>query len=233
MKLAVGIAGCMAAAVLPGSALAAGIVISEVAWMGSPVEGIDPGQWWRYEWVELWNSGNGAEDLEGWTLEGYREDLDFSMELRGTVKAGAYFVAASSDRVSGADFSYGNLGGGMVNGGQRLVLRNAEGSVADEIDARPGWFSGDNKGKLPMAKIRLDAPSSDPASWITSGIMGGTPGSVNDIPARQEPKRAPQTGGAEDAFPLSALTAPLAVLLSVAGLLLLRRAWEREQNPPG
>jgi len=27
------------------------VVINEIAWMGSPVEGVDVKQWWRYEWI--------------------------------------------------------------------------------------------------------------------------------------------------------------------------------------
>ncbi|MCH8986919.1 hypothetical protein IIA94_01985 [Patescibacteria group bacterium] len=27
------------------------IIINEIAWMGTPVEGVDEKQWWRYEWV--------------------------------------------------------------------------------------------------------------------------------------------------------------------------------------
>jgi len=29
------------------------VVINEIAWMGTPVEGIDGKQWWRHEWIEL------------------------------------------------------------------------------------------------------------------------------------------------------------------------------------
>jgi len=27
------------------------VIINEIAWMGTPVEGVDEKQWWRYEWV--------------------------------------------------------------------------------------------------------------------------------------------------------------------------------------
>jgi len=27
------------------------VVITEIAWMGTPVEGVDMKRWWRYEWV--------------------------------------------------------------------------------------------------------------------------------------------------------------------------------------
>ena len=38
--------------------VAAQVVINEIAWMGTPVEGVDTKQYWRYEWVELYNSTN-------------------------------------------------------------------------------------------------------------------------------------------------------------------------------
>ena len=27
------------------------VVINEIVWMGTPVEGVDAKQWWRYEWI--------------------------------------------------------------------------------------------------------------------------------------------------------------------------------------
>ena len=29
------------------------VVINEIAWMGTPVEGVESKQWWRYEWFTL------------------------------------------------------------------------------------------------------------------------------------------------------------------------------------
>ena len=40
------------------SFVSAQVVINEIAWMGTPVEGVDTKQYWRYEWVELYNSTN-------------------------------------------------------------------------------------------------------------------------------------------------------------------------------
>jgi len=31
--------------------VAAQVIINEIAWMGTPVEGVDAKQYWRYEWV--------------------------------------------------------------------------------------------------------------------------------------------------------------------------------------
>ena len=39
------------------SLASAQVIINEIAWMGTPVEGVDEKQWWRYEWIELFNSG--------------------------------------------------------------------------------------------------------------------------------------------------------------------------------
>ena len=39
----------------PVFASAQSVIINEIAWMGVPVDGVDERQWWRYEFLELFN----------------------------------------------------------------------------------------------------------------------------------------------------------------------------------
>ncbi|MDP4008907.1 MAG: hypothetical protein Q8P71_00555, partial [bacterium] len=52
---------------LPSSVFAS-IIINEIAWMGTPVQGVDPAQWWRYEWIELYNTGEKEVSLQQWSI---------------------------------------------------------------------------------------------------------------------------------------------------------------------
>ena len=120
-----------------------GIVINEIAWMGSMVEGVDPKQNWRYEWLELYNNADTVGMLDGWMLELYRDKLDFRISLQGTIEAKGYFLIGASDKIQGLDLNYKNLGGKFNNSGQRVLLKNSAGEIVDEVDATKGWPAGD------------------------------------------------------------------------------------------
>jgi len=167
--------------ILPSLA-SAQVVINEIAWMGTPVEGVDAKQWWRYEWIELFNSGEKIALLQGWRIELYSgENLDFTIVLFGNVPANGYFLIGASDKIPGVDVNYASLAGKLKNPGQRVVLRNAAGNVVEEIDAGGGWFAGDNDSKLTMERRFPDRDSADPENWGSSRITGGTPKNQNSI----------------------------------------------------
>jgi hypothetical protein len=150
------------------------VVLNEIAWMGTPVEGVEAKQWWRYEWIELFNAGEGDVSLHGWAVQLYQKKLEWTIALSGVISAQGYFVAAASDKVAGSDLSYANLAGKFANSGQRVVLRNANGDIVEEVDARNGWPAGDNEGKYTMERWKL-------TDWGTSIGVGGTPGAENSI----------------------------------------------------
>ena len=167
---------------VPLSAFAQSIVINEIAWMGSfSIDGVDPKQWWRYEWLELFNAKDVPLQLEGWSIELYRGDeLYFQIPVAGTVPAHGYFLVGASDKIPGVDINYSNLGGKFLNTGQRVVLSNASGVVVDEVDATTSWLGGDNKTKQTMERIPKSVGGSDPPTlWQTSVKSGGTPKTPN------------------------------------------------------
>ena len=157
------------------------VVINEIAWMGSPVEGVDQNQWWRYEWIELYNPTDQAVRFEGWVLEMWRDELDFQIPLRGVIPSNGYFLVGSSDKISKGDMNYSNLTGKLVNSGQRFVLKDASGKIVEEIDARHGWFAGDNDEKRTMERWKPADSGNDPKNWATSKHVGGTPKAQNSI----------------------------------------------------
>ncbi|TRZ83677.1 lamin tail domain-containing protein, partial [bacterium] len=143
------------------------VVINEIAWMGS-IEN------WRYEWIELYNNSDSNESisLDGWKIELYRDDMDFTIETIGVIKD--YFLIVAFDGIfDNYDFNYSNLGGKFSNGGQRIVLKDDSGDIINEIScfSEDGWFAGNNNTKQTMEKT-VDG-------WQTSLGPGGTPRDLN------------------------------------------------------
>lgn len=165
------------------------VVINEIAWMGSSVEGVEQNQWWRYEWLELHNPLDVPVGLDGWTVELSRDKPDFKVSLKGSIDPKGYFLAGASDKISNVDLNYKNLAGEFVNSGQKVVLKNNTGEIIDEVDATKGWPAGDNETKRTMERVA----GSDPATWQTSENPGGTPKAQNStgFPVQQK-KASPQ-----------------------------------------
>ena len=158
------------------------IIINEIAWMGTPIEEVAAKQHWRHEWIELFNaSESNAIDVSGWTIELYRADLDFQIPLAGTIAPQDYFVVGASDKIPGVDLNYSNLSGKFANGGQLVIVRDATRTIVEEVDARAGWFAGDNEEKITMERWSVNRVASDVENWFPSIYVGGSPGAENSI----------------------------------------------------
>lgn len=153
---------------LPHIALAADVLINEVAWMGSlPKNGETNAQASNNEWIELKNTTGGAISLEGWTLKA--DDETPSIVLSGTISAFGYFILerTSDDTLTGVIANQIYVGA-LSNSGEKLILKNAEGVSVDEVDAISGWPAGDNTTKDTMQKVGTQ--------WVTASP---TPGILN------------------------------------------------------
>lgn len=167
------------------------VVVNEIAWMGTEVELVDPKQYWRYEWIELYNITDAPVIVEGWTIELHRAALEFQISLRSTIAPKGYLLAGASDRISNVDINYSNLSGRLANSGQRIVLKNAAGGIIEEIDARENWFdAGDNETKQTMERRDPFKPGNNAENWGTSLNPGGTPKAQNSIFGKR--KEAPE-----------------------------------------
>lgn len=215
------------------------VLINEVAWMGSFVDEVDANQYWRYEWLELYNAKDVSFKVAGWSIELYRQDeLYFTIPLSGTIPAQGYFLIGASGKIFNADVNYVNLGGKLVNSGMKVVLKDNLGSIIDEVDAREGWPAGDNETKRTMErKAGSDPALVGPALWQTSAVAGGTPKSQNSegmkelvanlsfFATKKDPNRSLQ-----DSLHIFNGTILLAVLLALGssvGILGLRRLLAR------
>ncbi len=221
---------------VPGGVFAQ-VIINEVAWMGIPVDGVDEKQWWRYEFLELYNSGEQEVSLQGWKVElRSGEVLDFTILLYGVLSAKEYFLVGASDKILGVHVNYATLSGKFKNSGQRTVLKDFAGTMMEEFDAQGGWFAGDNDLKLTMERRFPDKPAADPENWGSSISAGGTPKAQNSIFGKEaflklDSLRQKQDFTKKDPVWVSFLKvitngvlmrASLVALFSAAGVLVLR-----------
>ncbi len=103
-----------------------------------------------YEWVEfveLHNPGPTSVDLSGWYFD---EGISFTFGAGATLPAGGYVVVAQDPSQVLAKWStmspkltparlFGPFGGKLNNEGEKLVLCDATGAVADEVDYQLGF----------------------------------------------------------------------------------------------
>lgn len=170
------------------------VVINEIAWMGTKVDGIESKNWWRYEWLELNNNTVNPISLDGWKIELYRTDLDWSQELTGNIPTNGYFLIVSSDKIfSNYDLNYANLGGKFNNQGNKVLLKNNLGEIIDSLDcsSSDGWFSGDKITMQTMEKISPLVSSNESSNWQNSQNPGGTPKAQNSIGAKTSSTSSP------------------------------------------
>ncbi len=120
----------------------ADVVINEVAWMGSMVNGTADT---NAEWIELKNRGGTSANLTGWTLNAAdgTPSITISDSCTNTdISAGGFFllVRSPNNAALSADCIYPSQA--LGNTGEDLELRNAAASLIDSVDGTPNWEIG-------------------------------------------------------------------------------------------
>lgn len=185
------------------------VVVNEVAWMGTKVEAVESKNWWRYEWLELYNNSSSPISLNNWEIQLHREKLDWASKLSGTIQPNSYFLIVSSDKIfTNYDLNYSNLTGKFNNGGQKITLKDSEGSTIDSVDCFSSgkWFAGDNLTKQTMERISPLSDGSDSVNWGSSYNQGGTPrikNSTNALGIEPSPTLSPTPIPPPDITPAS------------------------------
>ncbi len=144
------------------------VVISEIMY-NPPESGTD-----SLEFIEIYNNGADAVDLEGWSLSG----ATFTFPAV-TIGAGEYLVtcvnSTAMETVLGVTTDLQWEAGGLSNGGETLQLINATGVIVDEVTYDDGgdWpTSPDGDGN----SLVLCDPSSDNSvgtSWLAASTATG------------------------------------------------------------
>ena len=139
------------------------VVINEIAWMGTVVSYND-------EWIELYNNGDTAINLDGWTLKA--DDGAPEINLSGTIHGKGFYLLERTDDETlpgvSADLIYK---GALGNDGENLKLYNDSGGLIDQIICVDVWPAGDNATKQTMERIS--------SNWQNSQDAGGTPKKEN------------------------------------------------------
>lgn len=138
------------------------------------------------EYLELYNRSAKTFDLAGWTLD--------NGTTTGTLPAfqlqpGAYVIICSSAD-AGLFSSFGEVISpgswpALVNLGDDLGLRSAEGTLIDTVAYRIFWYKDTEKndGGFSLERMNPDPISCPPsANWrAADDPAGGTPGAVNSV----------------------------------------------------
>ena len=142
------------------SLVEAGVVINEVAWMGTINSAND-------EWIELHNTGSFAVDLSGWFM--LSVDDTPTIELSGILPPNGYYLLERTDDTSvpleSADLIYV---GALSNMGESLTLYDNNKNSIDILNFSDGWPAGDTITKETMQRSR--------GTWVTAV---GTPKKQN------------------------------------------------------
>jgi hypothetical protein len=149
------------------------------------------------EYVELYNSGPEAVDLNGWSLS---DQPDTAVKSSGEIitrnrlmfPSGRYFVMASDSSIfrqfpglrAERDYVMTKSGVTLNNGGDLLVLRDPARAGIDSLRYDPAWHnpSLDDVAGRSLERINPLLPSVDPRNWTTcADPAGGTPGRRNSV----------------------------------------------------
>lgn len=162
------------------------VVINELMY-NPPESGTD-----SIEFLELYNSGSASVDLSGYS---FTHGID-SLLPNVSIPAGGYFVFAANSAAVEAAYGITNVyqweSGALSNGGEALVLVDAQGNLVDEVlyDDKNGWpVEADGDGySIELCSATED--NNDSTYWyISTNMVNGlivdgvqvyaTPGAAN------------------------------------------------------
>ena len=112
------------------------------------------------EFVELVNAGSDTVDMSGWYLS---DGVNFTFPTGTSLPAGGYAVVAQDPAAVQGKFGVSALGpwtGTLNNNGEKIVLRNAQGEMEDEVEYQLG-FPWPTVGDTPGYSIELVNPAFD------------------------------------------------------------------------
>jgi hypothetical protein len=136
------------------------VSIHEVAWMGDAASA-------NHEWIELYNSGDAAVSVDGWTLT---DGMNLAVSLVGTLLGGQYAVLERSNDESAPGTAFLIYTGALVNTGATLQLKDAHNGIVDQVAGGENWqnIGGDN--------VTKETAQYTTGGWVTAP---GTPGRSN------------------------------------------------------
>ncbi|MBT9175437.1 MAG: ComE operon protein 3 [candidate division WS2 bacterium] len=162
------------------------VIISEIAWMGSPSGA-------THEWIELRNISPANVNMSGWQILNENERLRITFPQKSIFETPYMMLARSAAREAlGLDATL-VFTGSLRNSNEGLQLYDNECNLIDEVPVSTAWAAGNNASKQTMERM-------NDLSWRTSASVGGTPNEKNTVdrasaPALSPVKSSPSTTG--------------------------------------
>ena len=129
----------------------------------------------NHEWIELHNDGE-ATDVTGWQIT---DDNKLSISLSGTIPANSYVVLERTNDDSALGRAFSIYTGALVNSGATLSLRNADGTLIDQVVGGENWqnIGGDN--------VTKETPQLTTSGWVTASPTPGRGLRADEMPDKQ------------------------------------------------
>ncbi len=130
-----------------------GIVINEIAWMGTATSASD-------EWIELKNISDEVINLQGWQLIDKDNQIQISLSSTDSILAHGFYLLERTDDNSVPNLSADKIyTGALSDTDESLRLFNPNCVLIDEVVATTNWTAGDKTNKKTMER------NIDLASW--------------------------------------------------------------------
>lgn len=161
-----------------------------------------------HEFLELHNADDQTIDLDGWALS---DGVEFLFEGAELTAGGTLVVTGNREALLRlypdleASVVVGDWEGMLDNGGERIELTDADGTVVDALtydDAAPWPLGADGlgvqddflpAGQLPLEdhagrgrslqRVSFQSSADDPGNWVASAFGGMDPGRVDTVTA--------------------------------------------------
>lgn len=135
-----------------------GIILNEVAWMGSSQDAND-------EWLELKNISGRSAAVGGWQVLNRSGSIKINLAATSTIAQEGFLILKRTKDYSGA----------LANTGDWLKVLDRDCKVVDDLNASSGWPGGNNTTKKTLER---DVSTT---GWHTSVNAGGSPGAQNSV----------------------------------------------------
>jgi len=150
-----------------------GIIINEIAWMGTTVGATK-------EWVELKNVSDEEISLSGWQLLSKDNRIRIIFDDDESLGPNQFYLLERTSDNSVPDISADKIYTGAIgNSDDLLMLFNNQCQLIDEVVADPDWIAGNSSERKTMER-------DNDLNWHTSSAINGTPKEENSTPEEIE-----------------------------------------------
>ena len=145
-----------------------GVIINEVAWMGTPNSTND-------EWIELYDKSSAPMNLEGWRLRDKDAQVDIVFDSSHVIAANGFFLLERTNDTTVPNFTADLIyTGALSNTNEELYLFDNHCVLRDKVVASPDWLAGDSALKKSMERNNHNL------EWYTyDGQSFGSPRQTN------------------------------------------------------